>query len=70
MLPHSLLAAVPAPRLAVSFTLHPLRLPPSLHAPQMMREEVRSMTRQLRRVDERLDFMERKMGWRRGWLWG
>lgn len=37
---------------------------------QILREELRTLSKQLHLLDERLDFMEQKMGQRRGWLWG
>lgn len=50
--------------------LHGLARTPPNHAPQILREEVRTLSGQLHRLDERLQFMEQKMGQRRSWLWG
>lgn len=45
----------------------PCRLPPAAAAPQELREQLRTLGRQLHSADERLKFMEEKMG-RRSWL--
>ena len=43
---------------------------PHPHPVQDLREQLGAVSEQLHRLNEKLQFMEQRMGSKRGWLWG